>query len=241
MPRMTASRLIAVALVCALILCLVSTETVAAQSDTVPDTLAQRISACAACHGKHGEGGNNGYYPRVAGKPALYLYRQLLNFRSGRRNNPMMEHMVTGLSDTYLSEIAHYYSSLASPHRKTRDMHWPVQMLARGQQLVRHGDPQRKVPACEACHGSRLTGVEPATPALLGLPNDYISAQLGAWNSHTRSAVAPDCMATIASRLDENDILAVAAWLASQPLPVDASAVPDGSVDPPLECGSLAP
>ncbi len=226
---------------CALLLCLVSSEIRAAQSDTVPDTLPQRISACAACHGKHGEGGDNGYYPRIAGKPALYLYRQLLNFRAGRRNNPMMEHMVVGLSDSYLREIARHYSSLDSPHQSAADMHWPAPMLARGQQLVRHGDPPRKVPACEACHGSRLTGVEPATPGLLGLPSDYISAQLGAWNSHTRSAVAPDCMAVIAERLDENDIQAVAAWLASQPLPIDASAAPDGSVDPPLECGSLAP
>lgn len=229
------------AVLCVSVLCMVSSVTLAAQPDAIPDTLAQRISACAACHGKHGEGGSNGYYPRIAGKPALYLYRQLLNFRAGRRNNPMMEHMVVGLSDAYLREISQYLSGLHPPHHGTQGKHRSDAVLARGRHLVRHGDAQREVPACQACHGSRLTGVEPATPALLGLPSDYISAQLGAWNSHTRSAVAPDCMATIAGRLDERDIHAVAAWLASQPLPDDASAMPAGSVDPPLECGSLAP
>ena len=213
----------------------------AGSADAVPDTLAQRITACTVCHGKHGEGGSNGYYPRIAGKPTLYLYRQLLNFRAGRRNNPMMEHMVVGLADPYLHEISEYYAGLDPPHGNLSARHWPDSVLARGQRLVRHGDAQRKVPACEACHGQRLTGVQPATPALLGLPSDYISAQLGAWRSHTRGAIAPDCMADIAARLSEDDIHAVAAWLSSQSLPVPSAAMPAGSVNPPLKCGSLEP
>lgn len=207
----------------------------------MPDTLEQRIAACAACHGKHGEGGGNGYYPRIAGKPRLYLYRQLENFQAGRRDNPMMQHMVRGLSAAYLREIAGHYARMQPPHRTGSRKHWPEAVLARGRQLVRHGDPQRKVPACQACHGSRLTGVQPATPALVGLPADYISAQLGAWRSHTRAAPAPDCMAQVARRLDDKDIHAIAAWLASQALPRNPAPMPAGSVDPPLECGSLQP
>lgn len=213
----------------------------AAGNDAVPDTLVQRIAACAACHGKQGQGGGNGYYPRIAGKPALYLYRQLRNFQAGRRDNPMMRHMVTGLSDSYLREIADHYAGMQPPHRQRAGKSWPKAVLARGQQLVRHGDPQRKVPACQACHGARLTGVQPATPALIGLPADYISAQLGAWHSHTRAAPPPDCMATVAARLDEQDIHAIAAWLASQSLPADPAPMPADMVDPPLECGSLQP
>ena len=52
-------------------------------------------------------------------------------------------------------------------------------MLARGEALVTHGDPQRGVPACAGCHGPALTGMEPAIPGLLGLRASYISAQLG--------------------------------------------------------------
>ena len=53
--------------------------------------------------------------------------------------------------------------------------------LRRGRQLALEGDPGRKLPACTSCHGAALTGVQPATPGLLGLPRDYLLAQLAAW------------------------------------------------------------
>ena len=56
----------------------------------VPDTMAQRMQACTVCHGKEGRATNAGYFPRIAGKPAGYLYNQLLNFREGRRHNATM-------------------------------------------------------------------------------------------------------------------------------------------------------
>ncbi len=213
----------------------------AAAADVVPDTLTQRLKACTSCHGEHGQGGGNGYYPRIAGKPELYLYRQLLNFQQGRRHNAMMQHMVSGLPPEYLREIAAWFSNQHPPHRQRRERHWPAALLARGRHLVHHGDSERKLPACQACHGERLTGVEPAIPALVGLPADYISAQLGAWRSGTRGAPAPDCMAEVADRLSEADTQAIAAWLSSQPLPEDPAPAPAGSVDPPLDCGSLRP
>jgi cytochrome c553 len=73
----------------------------------------------------------------------------------------------------------------------------------------------------------------------VGLPYDYISAQLGSWRTHTRATLAPDCMAEVASRLSESDISAVAAALASRQLPADTDAQPAGSVTPPLRCGVL--
>jgi cytochrome c553 len=114
-----------------------------------------------------------------------------------------------------------------------------AQTLQRGQVLATEGDAARKLPACAACHGTQLTGVEPDIPGLVGLPYDYISAQLGSWRTHTRAMVAPDCMATIANRLSEADITAVSAWLATHEVPADAHAQPPGSVKPPLACGVL--
>ena len=61
---------------------------------TVPDTMAQRVLACTGCHGKEGRATNAGYFPRIAGKPAGYLYNQLRNFRDGRRTNAAMTHLV---------------------------------------------------------------------------------------------------------------------------------------------------
>jgi cytochrome c553 len=111
--------------------------------------------------------------------------------------------------------------------------------LTRGEELVTHGDPARKIPACSACHGSQLTGVQPDIPGLVGLPYDYISSQLGSWRTKTRATVAPDCMSEIANRLSESDISAVSAWLANRELPADMHAQPAGSVTPPLHCGVL--
>ena len=54
----------------------------------IPDTLAQRMQPCGACHGKEGRATQDGFFPRIAGKPAGYLYNQLDNFRSGRRSYP---------------------------------------------------------------------------------------------------------------------------------------------------------
>ncbi|MEO6016219.1 MAG: c-type cytochrome, partial [Polaromonas sp.] len=70
------------------------------------DTIAQRTLACTACHGPQGRAAPEGYYPRLAGKPAGYLYNQLLNFREGRRHYGLMTQLIEPLSDAYLMEIA---------------------------------------------------------------------------------------------------------------------------------------
>src|SRR3982074_2782435 len=83
-----------------------STATGAVAADSsVPDTIAQRAVACTACHGKEGRATSDGYYPRIAGKPAGYLYNQLVNFREGRRRNAMMTYLVSSLPDAFLYEI----------------------------------------------------------------------------------------------------------------------------------------
>ena len=103
------------------------------------------------------------------------------------------------------------------------------------------GDPARALPACVACHGAALLGAEPAMPGLLGLPRDYLNAQIGAWRTGTRRAIAPDCMATIARRLDPQDVAAITAWLAAQPVPADGRPAGRTAARLPLDCGGLAP
>lgn len=207
---------------------------------SVPDTMAQRLQACTLCHGKEGRATRDGYFPRIAGKPAGYLYNQLVNFRDGRRRNAAMTHLLEHLSDDYLREIAEHFAALDLPYPPPRaeDRARPGQ--ARGEALVRRGDEARRVPACVACHGTAMTGTLPATPGLLGLPRDYLVAQLGAWRSGQRRAHAPDCMADIAQRLSAGDIGAVASWLAAQPVPAAAKAAPAPSTPAPMDCGSAA-
>lgn len=204
----------------------------------VPDTLAQRVQACTICHGKEGRATNDGYFPRIAGKPAGYLYNQLVHFRDGRRQNATMTHLVDLLTDDYLREIAGYFAALDLPYPPPQTASAPPELLQRGEALARRGDPARTLPACSACHGERLTGVQPALPGLLGLPRDYLIAQFGQWANGKRKAAAPDCMGEIARKLTAEDVSAVATWLSAQPI-VDskpATALP-GPL--PLRCGSI--
>ena len=185
------------------------------------DTIAQRTLACTACHGPQGRAAPDGYYPRLAGKPAGYLYNQLLNFRDGRRHYGLMTQLIDPLSDAYLLEIAQYFSALEVAYSAPLPAIAPAEVLRRGEHLVMQGEPARKVPACVQCHGLAMTGVAPGIPGLLGLPRDYLNAQLGAWKAGQRRAHAPDCMKDVVARLSLEDINAVANWVAAQPLPAD--------------------
>ena len=204
------------------------------------DSMAQRTIACSACHGKDGRAGPDGYYPRIAGKPAGYLYNQLLNFRDGRRHYGPMTRLMDPLSDAYLLEIAQYFAALDLPYASPRATSAAPALLRQGRSLALQGDPQRKIPACAGCHGELLTGVQPNTPGLIGLPRDYLSSELGAWRTGQRRAHAPDCMADIAGRLTLDDISAVAAWLSMQ-VPATASR-PAAALPRPAEiaCGSAS-
>jgi cytochrome c553 len=162
-----------------------------------PDTIESRVQGCTACHGSHGQGTDNDYFPRLAGKPAEYLYNQLMNFRDGRRKYPPMNYLVTYLSDEYLHEIATYFSQQRPPY-----------------------PPPAKPNVGDSVHA------------------DYMSAQIGAWRSGSRHAKAPDCMHEIATRLTDDDVNAVAAWLSTQNAPQNPVPAAAGSLKTPLACGS---
>jgi cytochrome c553 len=213
-------------------------QSAAPQQPSSHDAMAQRLQACTVCHGKEGRATTAGYFPRIAGKPAGYLYNQLLNFRDGRRDNATMNYLVQHMSDGYLAEIARHYASLDLPYPAPLPSDASPEALARGRTLALQGDAAKGLPACAQCHGDRLTGAQPALPGLLGLPRDYLMAQLGAWQNGQRHAAAPDCMATLAQRLDGTDMAAVTAWLAAQPLPADAKPQTQPPQRLPIDCGS---
>jgi cytochrome c553 len=203
------------------------------------DGIAQRVDACTTCHGADGRAGPDGYYPRLAGKPAGYLANQLLNFRDGRRSYAPMVYLLDHLSDAYLHEMAGYFAALDVPYPAPARATEPPAVLARGQQLVMRGDAAKGLPACVRCHGQALTGVAPAIPGLLGLPRHYLAGQIGAWHNGRRRAQAPDCMADIARRLSPDDVGAVASWLSSQPWPAGGKPVASLPQPLPMPCGGV--
>lgn len=208
-----------------------------AQPPTFEDSMAQRLLACTGCHGKDGRAASDGYYPRIAGKPAGYLFRQLRAFRDGQRPYAPMSTLLAPLDDAYLQEIANHFATLKLPYAAPQPPRAAAATLRQGQVLAQQGDAARDIPACQACHGTALTGVGANVPGLLGLPVDYLNAQLGAWRTGARRAAAPDCMAQIAQRLQPQDVHALAHWLAAQPVP--AQPINEAPGPAPMRCGSM--
>jgi cytochrome c553 len=214
-----------------------------AQDASVPsfktiDSIEARAQGCVTCHGQSGQGTQNGYFPRIAGKPAGYLYNQLIAFRDGTRRYPPMNYLVAYLPDAYLKEMAQHFAAQRPAFEAKEAPNVSPAVIERGKAIATKGDPARQVPACVACHGEGLTGMEPGIPGLVGLRGAYVTAQLTRWRVGDRRAAEPDCMKRIATRLSESDVAAVSAWLAMQEAPKDASPESSNLVRMPLSCGS---
>jgi cytochrome c553 len=206
----------------------------------VPDTMAERMKPCIACHGPENRMGRDGYYPRIAGKPEGYLFNQLRNFRDGRRYYRPMTLLLENLSDQYLMEMARYFFLLEQPYPPPERIVSTPEDIKLARKLIDHGDPARKIPACSECHGKELMGAKPFIPGLLGLPRVYLIAQFGAWRSGglMRRQTA-DCMSEIAKQLTFEETNAIAAWLAAQPVPANTGPSDKVSVEMSRRCGSI--
>src|SRR6478609_4399177 len=114
-------------------------------TERAPDTMAARVLACASCHGAEGEGTSDVYFPRLAGKPAGYLYNQLVAFRDGRRKYPPMNYLLDFLPDPYLKQMAEHFASLRPPFPPPAVPTVSNETLARGEAIATQGDPQRGI------------------------------------------------------------------------------------------------
>ncbi len=207
--------------------------------DLDDEAMAERLAACAACHGPRGEGApGSEYYPHLAGKPAGYLFAQMQGFRDGRRHYPQMVYLMRNWDDAWLARIASFFA--AQPGVVPRHAPPPAQSAAdrsRAENLVHEGDRGRELPACASCHGPQLQGREPGVPALAGLPTDYLIAQLGGWMTGARHSIEPDCMARVVARLDPAEVRRIATYLAGL-VPEPDSRPLEASAEPlPLDCG----
>ena len=220
---------------------LLATASAFADEEAVPritdaTSLEARLQGCVTCHGQQGQGTAN--FPRIAGKPAKYLYNQLVAFRDGTRRYAPMNYLVAYLPDEYLKEMAEYYARQRPPFAPREPSQADAALVARGKALVTAGDGSKQLPACIACHGAGLTGMEPGVPGLVGLRPTYIAAQLTRWRTGERRAAEPDCMKRIAVRLTEREVAAVAAYMALQDPPKDPSPEATNLVRMPMACGS---
>lgn len=187
------------------------------------------VAPCMTCHGPDGGGMAATAYPRIAGLDAGYLSKQLGDFRAGRRSNPIMTSMAVNLTDQEIAAVSAYYAALPVPAPTAEA---PVGASAkRAQDLVQWGDwSGRALPACVACHGPDGNGIGSHFPGLAAQQASYIKAQLQAWRSGARANDPLGLMKTVAGRLDEAEVDALAAYYATlaggAPTPAQNAAAP---------------
>jgi cytochrome c553 len=168
---------------------------------------------CESCHGAHGEGVAAARVPRIAGQSSDYLLKQLEDFSSGLRDNPIMITVAKTMNDAQRVRFAaKYAATLAAPAAET---HGSPSQLARGHQLAYQGDEARGVQACNSCHGPDGVGVAHAAPSLAGQSADYLASSLKAFHDGTRKNDAGELMRSVAGRLNDVDIAAVSSYFAS--------------------------
>jgi cytochrome c553 len=169
-----------------------------------------KAAACGACHGMDGNS-TDAQYPKLAGQHEMYIAHQLHNFKSGSRQNPIMQGMAAPLSSQDMHDIGAYFASKRSLPGVADQA-----VVEQGQKLYREGDPERGIPACMACHSIDGRGNPGAMyPQLTSQHAQYIEAKLKdfhdgiTWGNEPHAQIMP----TIAKKLDPQDITALASYI----------------------------
>lgn len=171
---------------------------------------AAKAAVCGACHGMDGNASDK-QYPKLAGQQETYTARQLVLFKGGQRQNPVMAGFAAPLTEQDMRDLGAFFATKQALPGVADE-----KLVARGEQLYRRGDAKLGVPACMACHGPGGRGNPGAGyPQLAGQWTDYVAAKLkewhdgGSWGGDEHAKVMPE----IAKRLSDHDIAAVSSYL----------------------------
>lgn len=168
---------------------------------------ATATQVCAACHTFDGSRGSPAN-PILAGQHPEYLAKQLHEFKTGARDNPIMKGFATTLSDDDMRNVASFYASKDAKPGFAKDK----ALVQLGEKIYRGGIAAKSVPACAACHSPNGAGVPAQYPRLSGQHADYTEAQMVAFRSGARANGAQ--MVTIAGKMSDKEIKAVSDYIA---------------------------
>ena len=164
-------------------------------------------NVCAACHTSDGSRGSPAN-PIIQGQHPEYLTKQLTEFKTGKRANPIMQGMAAALSEADMKNVAAFYSSKQPKpgFAKSKDS------VALGEKIYRGGIADRQVAACAGCHGPSGAGIPSQYPRLSGQHADYTAAQLNAFRSGARANSVQ--MTGVAAKMNDKEIKAVSDYIA---------------------------
>jgi cytochrome c553 len=157
-------------------------------------------AACAGCHGEKGVSPSDAF-PNLAGMPADVTYKQLGDFRSGKRQNPIMQGIAASLNDEAIVDLAAHFAELPAGRRDA---------YVGAPELVTHGSPMRSIAPCAACHGP--LGHKLGAPPLSGQKRAYLRTQLEAFATGTRHNDINQQMREVARTLSATERDVIADW-----------------------------
>jgi cytochrome c553 len=163
-----------------------------------------------ACVGCHGAAGNSTITqnPKLGAQHAEYVAKQLGDFKSGARNNPIMSGIAKGMSDEDMKNVAAYLDKQESKPGAAKNK----ETVEAGKKIYRAGIAEKSVPACAGCHGASGAGIPAQFARLAGQHQDYTTAQLTAFRQGARKNSVQ--MTTIAKRMSDDEIQAVSDYIA---------------------------
>lgn len=167
---------------------------------------------CATCHGPDGNGTTppNPDFPKLAGEQPEYLGKQLKDFKSGKRKNEIMNAMVASLTPEDIQAIANYYSAQKPSVGTVK----APDLLPAGKKMHLDGNVESGVPACAGCHEANASGYK-QFPRLAGQHSAYIYQQLKKFQTGERDNDKGLSMQSVAAKMSEAEMLAVAEYLTS--------------------------
>lgn len=168
---------------------------------------ASYAAVCAACHGADGNSGTPAY-PKLAQQHPEYLVKQLQEFKSDKRSNPIMKGFASMLSDEDMKNIAYWLTTQKAKPGFASDK----ELVTLGERIYRGGIADRQVPACAGCHSPNGAGIPSQYPRLSGQHAEYAATQLTAFRDGVRKNNIP--MTQVSAKMNDREIKAVADFVA---------------------------
>jgi cytochrome c553 len=171
-------------------------------------------TVCIACHGPDGNSPLP-VNPKLAGQHADYLLKQMKNFKGTdgkppERTNPVMNGMIAAYDEGQMRDLAAYFSAQTQKGETAKNR----ETIERGQKLYRGGDQAKGLPACAGCHGPTGAGIPAQYPRIGGQFPEYMEGQLKSFREGTRTNDPNKMMRTIALKMTDAEIKAVADYIA---------------------------
>lgn len=168
---------------------------------------AKGLPACVSCHGAAGNS-TIALNPKLAGQVEAYTYKQLVDFTTPNRNNPVMSTYAKMLSDEDKKNVAAYLGAQAAKQGAAKNK----DIVDLGKKIYRGGIAATGVAACASCHGANGNGIPSQFPRIAGQHQDYTVAQLQAFKSGARKNSVQ--MTTLSKRMSDDEMKAVADYIA---------------------------